>query len=271
MFSYLRPSPTFSDPIHPMAPAAWYSTSDCRGKAASIYSASSAPAKRELPRPKKRCASVPAVNGPKTLQNPQGFSRFGRPKSAPIVHRKHAGTVPLPHRCRAASATRAGSARRDDARERNQRADIPVSNSRRHGLLLRTKRHTATGKQIQVLVAAVNRHMPATPSRCCRRRRGRTRSTFPGGNPGARAMIPHLPPRPPTSSGSTWRGHGRASTAAMTWSLVGVVTWFLPRNRNEGRRAVESSQCRGKASANSPTAAGSIAHDHVAHSDIAAL
>jgi hypothetical protein len=32
------------------------------------------------------------------------------------------------------------------------------------GLLLRTKRHTATGKQIQVLVAAVNRHMPATPA-----------------------------------------------------------------------------------------------------------
>ena len=52
------------------------------------------------------------------------------------------------------------------------------------GLLLRTKRHTATGKQIQVLVAAVNRHMPATPSRCCRRRRARTRSTFPGMYPG---------------------------------------------------------------------------------------
>jgi hypothetical protein len=52
---------------------------------------------------------------------------------------------------------------------RNQRADIPVSNSRRHGLLLRTKRHTATGKQIQVLVAAVNHHMPATPSRCAGR------------------------------------------------------------------------------------------------------
>jgi hypothetical protein len=32
------------------------------------------------------------------------------------------------------------------------------------GQLLRTKRHTATGKQIQVLVAAVNRHMPATPA-----------------------------------------------------------------------------------------------------------
>jgi hypothetical protein len=32
------------------------------------------------------------------------------------------------------------------------------------GLLLRTKRHTATGKQNQVLVAAVNRHMPATPA-----------------------------------------------------------------------------------------------------------
>jgi hypothetical protein len=47
-------------------------------------------------------------------------------------------------------------------------------------LLLRTKRHTATGKQIQVLIAAVNRHMPATPSRCRRRRRGRTRPIFPG-------------------------------------------------------------------------------------------
>jgi hypothetical protein len=32
------------------------------------------------------------------------------------------------------------------------------------GQLLRTKRHTATGKQSQVLVAAVNRHMPATPA-----------------------------------------------------------------------------------------------------------
>jgi len=32
------------------------------------------------------------------------------------------------------------------------------------GQLLRTKRHTATGKQSQVLVAAVNGHMPATPA-----------------------------------------------------------------------------------------------------------
>ena len=32
------------------------------------------------------------------------------------------------------------------------------------GQLLRTKRHTATGKQSQVLVATVNRHMPATPA-----------------------------------------------------------------------------------------------------------
>jgi hypothetical protein len=32
------------------------------------------------------------------------------------------------------------------------------------GQLLRTERHTATGKQSQVLVAAVNRHMPATPA-----------------------------------------------------------------------------------------------------------
>jgi hypothetical protein len=28
-----------------------------------------------------------------------------------------------------------------------------------------------------------------------------------------------------------------ASTAAMTCSVVGVVTWSLPRNRNEGRRS----------------------------------
>jgi hypothetical protein len=33
----------------------------------------------------------------------QAVRFFDRPKSAPIVHRKHAGTVPLPHRCRAAS------------------------------------------------------------------------------------------------------------------------------------------------------------------------
>jgi hypothetical protein len=32
------------------------------------------------------------------------------------------------------------------------------------GQLLQTKRHTATGKQSQALVAAVNRHMPATPA-----------------------------------------------------------------------------------------------------------
>ena len=32
------------------------------------------------------------------------------------------------------------------------------------GQLLRIKRHTATGKQSQVLIAAVNRHMPATPA-----------------------------------------------------------------------------------------------------------
>ena len=57
-------------------------------------------------------------------------------------------------------------------------ADIPVSNEAAWASYC--KRHTATGKQIQVLVAAVNRHMPATPSRCCRRRRARTRSTFAG-------------------------------------------------------------------------------------------
>ena len=49
MFSYLRPFPTSSSPIRPMVPPAWCSTSDCRGKAALIYSASSLAAKRELP------------------------------------------------------------------------------------------------------------------------------------------------------------------------------------------------------------------------------
>jgi hypothetical protein len=93
----------------------------------------------------------------------------------------------------AAAALAAGTMPGNEIRERI----FPSAIRGGMGLLLRTKRHTATGKQIQVLVAAVNRHMPATPSRCCRRRRGRTRSTFPGGNPGARAMIPHLPPRPP--------------------------------------------------------------------------
>jgi hypothetical protein len=32
------------------------------------------------------------------------------------------------------------------------------------GQPLGTKRHTATGKQSQVLIAAVNHHMPATPA-----------------------------------------------------------------------------------------------------------
>ena len=52
----------------------------------------------------KKDAPAPAVHGPETLQNSLGSSRFGRSKSAPIVHGKHAGTVALPHRCRAASA-----------------------------------------------------------------------------------------------------------------------------------------------------------------------
>jgi hypothetical protein len=41
---------------------------------------------------------------------------------------------------------------------------LAVENRCSMGQLLRTKRHTATGKQSQVLVAAVNRHMPATPA-----------------------------------------------------------------------------------------------------------
>jgi hypothetical protein len=135
--------------------------------------------------------------------------RHGRPAHAG-ARRYRPLVTPLGHQIEAALA--AGTMPGNEIRERI----FPSAIRGGIGLLLRTKRHTATGKQIQVLVAAVNRHMPATPSRCCRRRRGRTRSTFPGGNPGPRAMIPHLPPRPPTSSGSTWRGHGRASTAAMT-------------------------------------------------------
>src|SRR5262249_10731846 len=39
--SYLRPFPIFSSPIRRMAPPAWYSTSDCRGRAVLICSESS--------------------------------------------------------------------------------------------------------------------------------------------------------------------------------------------------------------------------------------
>jgi hypothetical protein len=80
------------------------------------------------------CASAPMIphrvhtmhrkrprRRPKTLQNPQGFSRFDRPNSAPIVHRKHAYTVPLPHRCRAASAR--GEAGQEIAKERVRHSD----------------------------------------------------------------------------------------------------------------------------------------------------
>ena len=91
--------------------------------------------------------------------------RHGRPA--------HAGArrfTPLGHQIEAALA--AGTMPGNEIRERI----FPSAIRGGIGLLLRTKRHTATGKQIQVLVAAVNRHMPATPSRCCRRRRGRTSS-----------------------------------------------------------------------------------------------
>jgi hypothetical protein len=58
----------------------------------------------DSPEEAKKDVPAPAVHGPKTLQNSLGSSRFGRSKSAAIVHGKHAGTVALPHRCRAASA-----------------------------------------------------------------------------------------------------------------------------------------------------------------------
>jgi hypothetical protein len=184
--------------------------------------------------------------------------RHGRPAHAG-ARRYRPLVTPLGHQIEAALA--AGTMPGNEIRERI----FPSAIRGGIGLLLRTKRHTATGKQIQVLVAAVNRHMPATPSRCCRRRRGRTRSTFPGGNPGPRAMIPHLPPRPPTSSGSTWRGHGRASTAAMTH----LVSSSKSKTRAAGPWSRHNAAERLRRI--SPTAAGSIARDHVAHSDIAAL
>ena len=111
-------------------------------------------------------------------------------------------------------------------------ADIPVSNSRRHGPLLRTKRHTATGKQIQVLVAAVNRHIPATPSRCCRWRRASTRSIFPsmyrqvgtyaerilrGEKP---ASFPAGPGHPERKRASWWLVHIRGSSADSCYAAL---------------------------------------------------
>jgi hypothetical protein len=182
--------------------------------------------------------------------------RHGRPAHAG-ARRYRPLVTPLGHQIEAALA--AGTMPGNEIRERI----FPSAIRGGIGLLLRTKRHTATGKQIQVLVAAVNRHMPATPSRCCRRRRGRTRSTFPGGNPGPRAMIPHLPPRPPTSSGSTWRGarlHGGDDSLGFFLEIETRAAGPWSRhNAAERLRRI------------SPTAAGSIARDHVAHSDIAAL
>jgi hypothetical protein len=81
-----------------------------------------------------------------------------------VVHRRYRPLVtPLRHQIEDAPA--AGTTPGNEIRERIFASAIRGG----MGLLLRTKRHTATGKQIQVLVAAVNRHMPATPSRCAAR------------------------------------------------------------------------------------------------------
>src|SRR5215211_6202323 len=72
--------------------------------------------------------------------------------------------------------------------------------------------------------------MRAGPDRCWQRRSVMSmssmsgascaprRSTFPGANPGARATIPKLPPRPPTWSGCTWRRPRMRSSSASTKS-----------------------------------------------------
>ena len=91
--------------------------------------------------------------------------RHGRPAHAEA--RRHRPLVtPLRHQIKDALA--AGTMPENEIRE----WILPSAIRGGMGLLLRTKRHTATGKQIQVLVAAVNRHMTATPSEVRRRAGG---------------------------------------------------------------------------------------------------
>src|SRR6516225_3263321 len=98
--------------------------------------------------------------------------RHGRPAHSD-ARRYRPLVTPLCHQIEDALA--AGTRPGNEIRERI----FPSAIRGGMGLLLRTKRHTATGKQIQVLVAALTRHIPATPSRCCRWRRASTRSIFP--------------------------------------------------------------------------------------------
>src|SRR6516162_5338857 len=87
--------------------------------------------------------------------------RHGRPAHSD-ARRYRPLVTPLCHQIEDALA--AGTRPGNEIRERI----FPSAIRGGMGLLLRTKRHTATSEQIQVLVAAVNRHIPATPSRCCR-------------------------------------------------------------------------------------------------------
>src|SRR5580700_1325331 len=139
---------------------------------------------------------------------------------------------------------RSRSGRRDDARERNQRADIPVSNSRRHWPPIANQ--------------APHRHRQANSGTCRGREPPHARHTF-------EVLPPETRPNKIDLSGrKSWSESDDPAFAAKAADIVRLyMAWpwarlhggddslgFFLEIENEGRRAVESSQCRGKASAN---------------------
>ena len=106
---------------------------------------------------------------------------------------------------------------------------IPVSassHSRRHGPPLRTKHHTATGKQSQVLVAAVNRHMPATPASGSRHLA-----------PGALVRFERFGPRFPRARRPHSMSRSRPAAFGRIFSMISaqLVSWS---DRSEGGAVV---------------------------------
>ncbi len=116
-----------------------------------------------------------------------------------------------------------------------------VSTRPASGALNRSTRRRRASASWRCWISRRRRATPAGPGHCWLRRSAtsmssmsggscaRTRSIWPGANPGARATIPSLSPRPPMWSGSIWRRPRTRSSFASTRS---------PRSRRwSGRRA----------------------------------
>ena len=182
-----------------------------------------------------------------------------RTDSPPKACRYRAATAPLSLR-----RLEPGCARRDDARERNQRADIPVSNSRRHGPPIANQ--------------APHRHRQANSGTCRGREPPPARHTF-------EVLPPETRPHKIDLSGrKSWCESDDPAFAAKAADIVRLyMAW--PRARLHGGDdlvlgsapslgfflEIETRAAAERLRRISPTAAGSIARDHVAHSDIAAL